>query len=72
MVSQDKHEMKPLILSLALTLISGCTTVPIGTVALCVGFCRVQIEAMHPQSSAEKIGGGLAGLLAESFKGNSK
>jgi hypothetical protein len=64
--------MKPLILLLALVLLSGCTTVPIGTVALCVGICRIQIEATQPQSSAEKIGGGLAGLLAESIKGNSK
>jgi hypothetical protein len=59
--------MKPLILSLALAFLSGCTTVPIGTVALCVGFCHVQIEATQPQSAAEKIGGGLAGLLAENF-----
>jgi starvation-inducible outer membrane lipoprotein len=72
MVSQDKHEMKPLILSLALVLLSGCTTVPIGTIALCVGICRVQIEAIQPQSAVEKIGGGLAGLLADSFKGSSK
>jgi starvation-inducible outer membrane lipoprotein len=61
------------ILAIALALLlTGCTTVPVsvGGLGLCLGVCRFEIQVAQPvaQSPAEKIGGGLAGLLAAQFE----
>jgi hypothetical protein len=58
--------MRTLAIAALLTL-TGCTTVPVGSVALCVGLCRFTITPSAPQSAASQIGGGLADLLANKF-----
>jgi hypothetical protein len=54
---------------LLLSLLTGCTSVPVsvGGLGLCVGLCRFEIIVAAPPapSAAEKIGGGLASLLVE-------
>jgi hypothetical protein len=57
---------------IAMVLLTGCANIPVGSVALCVGVCRFQIERGEPQSTAAQIGGGLADLLVQKFSGAKK
>jgi hypothetical protein len=52
------------ITALALVL-TGCTSIPVGTVAVCVGVCRFDVKAPPPQSAAEKAGAAAGGLLQD-------
>jgi ABC-type Zn uptake system ZnuABC Zn-binding protein ZnuA len=60
--------MKVFAATAMLLLLTGCTSFPVsgGGFAACV-LCKVDIKATVPpvQSTAEKIGGGLAELLAQ-------
>ena len=47
-------------------ILTGCTSIPVGTVAVCVGVCRYDIKPRPAQTSAEKAGA-LAGGLLEQF-----
>jgi hypothetical protein len=58
--------LKPAILAVAALVLTGCTSIPVGTVALCVGLCRIEIKPPPSQSPAEKAGA-LAGGLLEQF-----
>ena len=43
--------------------LTGCTSIPVGTVAVCVGVCRFTIKPPPAQSPAEKAGALAGGLL---------
>ena len=50
---------------IALALLTSCTTVPVGSVALCIGVCRFTIKPTPPQSLAQQAGGLLGGVVAD-------
>ena len=60
-----------LLATIALALLTGCTTVPVSGFAVCV-VCRVTIKAAPPQSVAEKAGSLAGGLLADYFNRSNK
>jgi hypothetical protein len=47
-------------------MLTGCTSIPVGTVAVCVGVCHFDVKPLPAQSPAEKAGA-LAGGLLEQF-----
>ena len=49
----------------ACIVLTGCTSIPVGTVALCVGVCRFTIKLPPAQSPAEKAGALAGGLLEQ-------
>jgi hypothetical protein len=57
--------MNRAILAITAFVLTGCTTIPVGTIAVCVGVCRYKIEATPPQSASEKLGADLGGLAAQ-------
>lgn len=59
--------MKPAILALTALLLSGCVSTSVSAIALCVGVCRYEIEAIPAPTAAEKLGAGLGGLAADFF-----
>ena len=56
--------MKALAAAALCLVLTGCTSMPVGTVALCVGVCRYKITSPPPQSAAEKAGALAGGLIA--------
>lgn len=48
--------------------LTGCTSIPVGTVALCVGVCRFEIKPPPAQTAAEKTGALAGGLLEQLLK----
>jgi hypothetical protein len=52
----------------AVTLLSGCSAFlppPVGSVGLCIGVCRIEMQAPPAPTAAEKAAGGLFQLGAE-------
>ena len=49
-------------------MLTGCTSIPVGTVAVCVGVCRFDIKPPPAQSPAEKAGALAGGLLEQLIK----
>ena len=54
----------------ALFLLTGCTTVPVGGVSVCIGKCTITIKSGQPQTAAEKAGALAGGLFETIFKKN--
>jgi hypothetical protein len=48
--------------------LAGCVGVPVGSVALCIGVCKIEIKPASPQSAAEKAGAAAGGLLQDLFQ----
>ena len=55
-------------LSIAALALTGCTSIPVSSVAVCVGVCKFTIAPGKPQTAAEQIGGGLANLFAQKLQ----
>ena len=49
-------------------MLTGCTSIPVGTVAVCVGVCRFDVKPPPAQSPAEQAGALAGGLLEHLIK----
>lgn len=49
----------------ALLLLTGCTSIPVGSFSVCVGVCKITIKAAPPQTTAEKAGAVAGSLLSD-------
>jgi hypothetical protein len=54
--------------TIAILLLSGCTSFPVGSLVVCIG-CKVKVIAAPPQTLAEKAGAVAGGFLKDYFGG---